>query len=85
MPLTRAACAAPLAGSSPSRSGSPRPPRRATKEADVVSESRIAYLSMEIALHPAMPTYSGGLGMRKRPPQQNLWVCDPKADVFSGR
>jgi glucan phosphorylase len=28
-----------------------------------VSESRIAYFSMEIALHPAMPTYSGGLGM----------------------
>lgn len=23
----------------------------------------IAYLSMEIALEPAMPTYSGGLGM----------------------
>ena len=29
----------------------------------MVSESRISYLSMEIALHPAMPTYSGGLGM----------------------
>jgi starch phosphorylase len=29
----------------------------------VVSEARIAYFSMEIALHPAMPTYSGGLGM----------------------
>jgi starch phosphorylase len=28
-----------------------------------VSESRIAYFSMEIALHPAMPTYSGGLGI----------------------
>ena len=28
-----------------------------------MSESRIAYFSMEIALHPAMPTYSGGLGM----------------------
>ena len=27
-----------------------------------MSESRIAY-SMEIALHPARPTYSGGLGM----------------------
>jgi len=29
----------------------------------VASESRIAYSSMEIALHPAVPTYSGGLGM----------------------
>jgi hypothetical protein len=29
----------------------------------VASESRIAYFSMEIALHPAVPTYSGGLGM----------------------
>lgn len=28
-----------------------------------MSESRIAYFSMEIALHPATPTYSGGLGM----------------------
>jgi starch phosphorylase len=28
-----------------------------------VNESRIAYFSMEIALRPAMPTYSGGLGM----------------------
>jgi glycogen phosphorylase len=33
------------------------------READVVSESRIACFSMEIALHPAMPTYSGGIGM----------------------
>jgi glucan phosphorylase len=47
MPRTRAAWAAPLAGSSAPRSESPR----------------IAYFSMEIALHPAMPTYSGGLGM----------------------
>jgi glycogen phosphorylase len=38
-------------------------PAWAAKEADVVSNARIAYLSMEIALHPAMPTYSGGLGM----------------------
>jgi hypothetical protein len=44
-------------------SGVPRSTRRATTEPDVVSESRISYLSMEIALHPAMPTYSGGLGM----------------------
>lgn len=28
-----------------------------------MSESRIAYFSMEVALHPAMPTYSGGLGI----------------------
>jgi starch phosphorylase len=28
-----------------------------------VSDARIAYFSMEIALHPAMPTYSGGLGI----------------------
>ncbi len=28
-----------------------------------MSEARIAYFSMEVALHPAMPTYSGGLGM----------------------
>jgi len=28
-----------------------------------VSEALIAYFSMEIALHPAMPTYSGGLGI----------------------
>jgi glycogen phosphorylase len=47
MPRARAAWATPLAGSSPSRSDAPR----------------IAYFSMEIALHPAMPTYSGGLGM----------------------
>ena len=26
-------------------------------------EKRIAYFSMEIALDPAMPTYSGGLGI----------------------
>jgi hypothetical protein len=36
MSLTRSAWAAPLAGSSPSRSDSPRPPRHETKEADVV-------------------------------------------------
>lgn len=30
---------------------------------NVVDEARIAYFSMEIALHPAMPTYSGGLGI----------------------
>ena len=29
----------------------------------VVSGAQIAYFSMEIALHPAMPTYSGGLGI----------------------
>ncbi|CCE24216.1 alpha-glucan family phosphorylase [Methylotuvimicrobium alcaliphilum] len=29
----------------------------------VTDEARIAYFSMEIALHPAMPTYSGGLGI----------------------
>ena len=29
----------------------------------VANEARIAYFSMEIALHPAMPTYSGGLGI----------------------
>lgn len=28
-----------------------------------MSEALIAYFSMEIALHPAMPTYSGGLGL----------------------
>ena len=28
-----------------------------------MSEAQIAYFSMEIALHPAMPTYSGGLGI----------------------
>jgi starch phosphorylase len=28
-----------------------------------VNGARIAYFSMEIALHPAMPTYSGGLGI----------------------
>ena len=27
------------------------------------SVSRVAYFSMEIALNPAMPTYSGGLGI----------------------
>jgi starch phosphorylase len=27
------------------------------------TESRVAYFSMEVALHPAMPTYSGGLGI----------------------
>src|SRR4029453_18857741 len=47
IPPPRAAWGAPLAGSSAPRSDSPR----------------IAYFSMEIALHPAMPTYSGGLGM----------------------
>src|SRR4029450_8796739 len=47
MRLTRPASTAPLAGSAPSQPDSPR----------------IAYFSMEIALHPAMPTYSGGLGM----------------------
>jgi starch phosphorylase len=26
-------------------------------------DKRIAYFSMEIALDPAMPTYSGGLGI----------------------
>jgi starch phosphorylase len=31
--------------------------------ATVVNEARIAYFSMEIALHPAIPTYSGGLGI----------------------
>ena len=63
MSLSRPAWAAPLAGPSPSRSDSPRPARHETNEADVVSESRIAYFSMEIGLHPAMPTYSGGLGV----------------------
>lgn len=29
----------------------------------VGGEARIAYFSMEIALHPAIPTYSGGLGI----------------------
>ena len=29
----------------------------------MLSESQIAHFSMEIALHPAMPTYSDGLGM----------------------
>ncbi|MBK5966227.1 alpha-glucan phosphorylase [Thiocystis minor] len=29
----------------------------------VANDARIAYFSMEIALHPAMPTYSGGLGI----------------------
>jgi len=29
----------------------------------VPNDARIAYFSMEIALHPAMPTYSGGLGI----------------------
>ena len=28
-----------------------------------MSEPLIAYFSMEIALHPAIPTYSGGLGI----------------------
>src|SRR5512133_892484 len=28
-----------------------------------MSEALIAYFSMEIAMHPAMPTYSGGLGI----------------------
>jgi glucan phosphorylase len=28
-----------------------------------VPDKRIAYFSMEIALDPAMPTYSGGLGI----------------------
>jgi starch phosphorylase len=28
-----------------------------------LSQALIAYFSMEIALHPAMPTYSGGLGI----------------------
>src|SRR5579872_3940682 len=27
------------------------------------SSGLVAYFSMEIAIHPAMPTYSGGLGM----------------------
>jgi len=27
------------------------------------SVSRVAYFSMEVALKPAMPTYSGGLGI----------------------
>ena len=27
------------------------------------SVSRVAYFSMEVALHPAVPTYSGGLGI----------------------
>lgn len=31
--------------------------------AGVENEAQIAYFSMEIALHPAMPTYSGGLGV----------------------
>ena len=25
--------------------------------------ARVAYFSMEIGLHPAMPTYAGGLGV----------------------
>jgi len=25
--------------------------------------TKVAYFSMEIGLHPAMPTYSGGLGI----------------------
>ena len=29
----------------------------------LANEAKIAYFSMEIALHPAMPTYSGGLGI----------------------
>jgi hypothetical protein len=29
----------------------------------VVKEARSACFSMEIALHPAMPTYNGGLGI----------------------
>jgi glycogen phosphorylase len=28
-----------------------------------LNDSRVAYFSMEIALNPAMPTYSGGLGI----------------------
>ena len=28
-----------------------------------MGKARIAYFSMEVALHPAMPTYSGGLGI----------------------
>lgn len=28
-----------------------------------MGQARIAYFSMEVALHPAMPTYSGGLGI----------------------
>src|SRR4029450_14048149 len=47
MRLTRPASTAPLAGSAPSQPDSPR----------------IAYFSVEIPLHAAMPTYSGGLGM----------------------
>ena len=30
---------------------------------DFTHEPRIAYFSMEIALHPQIPTYSGGLGI----------------------
>lgn len=30
---------------------------------NLIDESTVAYFSMEIALHPAMPTYSGGLGV----------------------
>jgi starch phosphorylase len=32
-------------------------------EAEMADDRRIAYFSMEIALRPEMPTYSGGLGM----------------------
>jgi starch phosphorylase len=32
-------------------------------DTDFTQQSRIAYFSMEIALQPDMPTYSGGLGM----------------------
>src|SRR5579859_2615381 len=39
---------------------SPSPSSAATLD---LSERRIAYFSMEIALSPALPTYSGGLGM----------------------
>lgn len=39
--------------------GSPGP----AGSGSVGDEARIAYFSMEIALHPAIPTYSGGLGI----------------------
>ncbi len=58
------------------------------------SISRVAYFSMEVALSPAMPTYSGGLGilagdtLRSRPTSGCLWLlsrcCTGRATSGSG-
>ena len=39
------------------------PPSTSSPAAFDLSQRTVAYFSMEIALSPALPTYSGGLGM----------------------